>query len=301
MTKEVKINLKGSLEDVNTPRYFNGHLEDKETIFNIDLSEISFVKPSGLSILYNIVRWLVDNGNYIEFILPDLNNKNHKENPIRYLDDSKFFDKTIGYKVFDNSHLRETTLELTNISISQSNEWFLRTFNPWIAKHIGCDPNRLSNLEMLLQELINNTRDHSTKDFSYIYAQYYPNKGEIEISIGDIGVGIPNNVKQKVPHLQYDWQRIAEAMNRGFTTKTNAHNMGEGLYILKKYIVDQKLGKVSIISGTGHYILSSSGREFSTVLNYNYPGTYISIVINIETIGNILTDEYIDGGVELEW
>ncbi|ELV2886638.1 hypothetical protein SGG95_002165, partial [Staphylococcus pseudintermedius] len=57
MTKEVKINLKGSLEDVNTPRYFNGHLEDKETIFKIDLSEISFVKPSGLSILYNIVRW----------------------------------------------------------------------------------------------------------------------------------------------------------------------------------------------------------------------------------------------------
>ncbi|EGQ2759314.1 hypothetical protein IO924_002121, partial [Staphylococcus pseudintermedius] len=47
MTKEVKINLKGSLEDVNTPRYFNGHLEDKETIFKIDLSEISFVKPSG--------------------------------------------------------------------------------------------------------------------------------------------------------------------------------------------------------------------------------------------------------------
>ncbi|KFE42807.1 ATP-binding protein [Staphylococcus agnetis] len=301
MTKEIKINLKGSLEDVNTPSYFNGYLEDRDTIFKIDLSEISFVKPSGLSILYNIVRWLEDNENYIEFILPDLNNNNHKESPIRYLDDSKFFDKTIGYKVFDNSHLRETTLELTNISISQSNEWFLRTFNPWIAKHIGCNPNRLSNLEMLLQELINNTKDHSTKDFSYIYAQYYPKNREIEISIGDTGVGIPNNVKQKVPHLQYDWQRIAEAMNRGFTTKTNAHNMGEGLYILKKYILDQKLGRVSIISGTGHYVLYPSGREFSEVLNYNYPGTYISIVINIETIGNILTDEYIDGGVELEW
>lgn len=302
----IEIDLEGELDEKRTPIFFYKYIDAKNPVINeefiINFENITFVKPSGISILYNILKWLGDHNNEISFSLPSrADHKVLKTEVIKYLDDSMFFKLFLGEKIFEDSIIRNTTLPLMNLSISSTENWIKSKFNPWISKHLNCSIERLANLQILLQELFNNTRDHSTKDYCCTYSQFYPNKNEIEIGISDLGVGIPYNVKAKVPHLQYDWQCISQALNRGFTTLTNPHNMGEGLYILKRYITNDKIGYVSIISGNGHYKLFPSGNEYSNVLNYTYPGTYISIVININNISNILIDDYIDGGVDFEW
>ncbi|MEN2009843.1 hypothetical protein AAJL88_03090 [Staphylococcus hominis] len=264
----------------------------------IDITELNFVKPSAISMLYNITKWINDNNYTFYFKLPEINRENKV---LTYLDDSQIFKITTGRSIFEDSRVRNTTLPLKNLKISSTEEWVSTTFNYWFSYQIGCEVTRLANLQSLLLELFNNTRDHSDKDYCCTYSQHYPNRKKIEISISDFGVGIPNNVKKRAPHIQSDSQRIEEALKRGFTTKTNPHNRGEGLYILNEYIVEDGIGSLMIISGNGIYKVDSSGKVVKNTLKCTYPGTFISIEIDTRKVERILTDDFSDEGVELEW
>lgn len=268
--------------------------------FNLYMGEITFVTPSGISLLYNLVEWLKDYNNSVKLLVPFNDGKQVRTKVMSYLDDSLFFERVLGYKIFEGSSLRSTTIPLTNVSISSSTQWINTIFNPWLSRHTHYPSYRFANIEMMLQEILNNTRDHSTKDLCYLYAQYYPNKNKIEIAISDIGVGIPYNVRKVVKH-DFDWQYIKESMNRGFTTETQPGNRGEGLYILKKYMIENRVGNISIISGSGYYKIFSNGSEYCSEIDYKYPGTYISLELKLDCLDYILTEEHIEGGVDLEW
>ncbi|WP_432717830.1 hypothetical protein AAA448_06220 [Staphylococcus equorum] len=272
-------------------------VDDK--IIEIDITEVSFVKPSGISMLHNILNLIKDNDKEYQFKLPKIEQGNEV---LKYLDDSLFFKNLTGDKIFENSQVRDTTLPIKNLKISFTEEWIKNNFNLWMARHLDCKTEQLANINSLLLELFNNTRDHSEKDYCCTYSQFYPQKNIIEIGISDIGVGIPKKVKERAPHLQYDFQCIEESLKRGFTTQTNPYNRGEGLYTLKKYIQEEKLGKLTIISGNGQYKLFPTGKNYTNTLKCNYPGTFISIEIDTNSISNILLDNYDEEeGVDLEW
>lgn len=50
--------------------------------------------------------------------------------------------------------------------------------------------------------MLNNIKDHTEFDIGSIFAQHFPNKKEVVISVSDFGLGIPDKVRElgtKVP------------------------------------------------------------------------------------------------------
>lgn len=292
------IKLYGELNEKATVVGFNEIFSQDKfwgNVIEIDISDVVFVKPSGISMLYNICKWIKDKNIDISFKFQETDIK-----VLKYLDDSKFFEMVIGKQIFEESRVRDTTLPVKNLAISSTFDWLHSTFNAWMANQLECEVDQLNNLEILLLELFNNTRDHSEKDFCCTYSQHYPSKNTIEIGIGDIGIGIPNNIKNVFTNMNNDVECIKKALNRGITTKTKPSNRGEGLYILKSYILTEKIGVLTIISGKGYYKLWPNESVHEEVLDFSYPGTFINLEINTTNIKGIFTDVN-EEGMSLEW
>ena len=70
----------------------------------IDFEKLEFIRPAGVVFLSNLVHWLNENGTRVSFA-----NINVGSEPIKYLDDSLFFEQHQGKKIRDDARPRVTT------------------------------------------------------------------------------------------------------------------------------------------------------------------------------------------------
>jgi hypothetical protein len=143
-------------------------------------------------------------------------------------------------------------------------------------------------------ELFNNIQDHTQLDIGTICAQHFPRESRVYISLSDMGLGIPERVRTKLPQLS-DAHAIIKATEAGFTTKTTPGNQGIGLdYLLRTVKVNG--GTVSFYSLNAIVRFEPQGWPI-IVPNVGFcPGTTIDIVLRTDTI-EPLPDERED----LEW
>ncbi|NCC84362.1 MAG: hypothetical protein EOM03_09590 [Clostridia bacterium] len=253
----------------------------------LDFRNLSFIKPTGVAALSNASELLIKRGCSLRFRFSD-EMQYRKTCPISYLDDSGFFNKYLGRKLFPYSSCRETTLPLKNLGIAEWYEWVERILSPWIDRRINSDINeQFPELKACFWEIRNNVLDHSGEEIASIFLQHYPrdDNGRIEIGISDFGVGIPYNVAKKC-ECDTHAKAIYTAIQDGFSTKSNPGNRGAGLGILIDNVTKNNGGSVNIYSYKGQ--LSCIGRDGHTRYQGHdidfYPGTLIKIVINTDTI-----------------
>lgn len=277
----------GFLDDALHP-----DLEPKSYSVVLDFSRMRFVDSSAITVIANTIWYLRKRKVKVSFANHGLGTDSN-----RFLDDSGFFETFDGAAVFKDSALRKTTLPLEQVAHDKSYAWIHHKFSPWIAAKVGMTEASFASIKLCLQEIFNNIIDHSGEKVGCVFAQHYPKKNQIMLSISDFGVGIPANVRKVLPDLS-DSEAIAQAAIEGFTTKSTVRNQGAGLDILTRYVVVKNRGSIHVHSLKGSFqcIHAASGaRPLHREVQSSYPGTLVQITFNTDFLEPIAEKE------EFEW
>ncbi|XDD52532.1 hypothetical protein AB3N59_20500 (plasmid) [Leptospira sp. WS92.C1] len=287
--------------NVPLPRYFNiGNVSSfvnqvidenripKSSEFTFDFTELKFIEPAGITALSSIVEFLIKNGATVEFYYFKTSLIS-KDSALSYLDDSMFFNRYLNVRLNPNSSIRNSSLALEQIDTEGAYQWTELFLLPWLKREIGLDKRlRLESLRISLIEIFNNISDHSDEKIACLFAQHYPNKKQIRLAISDFGKGIPENVKKVMPTLA-DSMAIQKATEAGFSTHSKPTNRGAGLDLLKKNIVNDNGGNLTILSNKGILYINKgiAGTEDYRYYDFEpnlsgYPGTLIHLNINTE-------------------
>lgn len=284
----------GSLIDkVITPDLYPSDQEIK-----FDFCKLKFIEPAGVTILRNLFKWLMARGVKVIITTPQLM-ANNKDNSLKYLDDSMFFKLFLGRTLFSNSRVRNTTLELQDVTYEDSYQWLTFKFIPWLAREMNLQQSSLSTIQMCFGEIFNNIKDHANENIGCIFAQHYPKNHQVKISISDFGVGIPNTIRNVDPYLN-DTQALEKAIQEGYSSKSTPRNRGAGLHTLIQNVVINYDGEVHIHSFRG--ILTCKQNNLNELWIQSkqgssiYPGTFIEVILDTRNF----EDDYINEE-EFEW
>lgn len=269
--------------------------KDNEVTFSFN--NLTFIEPSGVTILSNLIEWL--NQRDVNVILSYPKNSNREPTKgIKYLDDSNFFKHYLGKEITENANVRNTTIPIKLITYDQSYMWLEQNFIIWLSSRLNIKPDNFIDIIMSFGEIFNNIRDHANEKTGCIFAQHYPNKNQINISISDFGIGIPDTIRREYPWLD-DEESLLKAIEEGVTSKSTPKNRGAGLKTLLENVVVNYGGTVQIRSYSG--ILSvnkGEDNEFvlhSKIIEQKYPGTFIEIILNTSNFVELNDEE------EFEW
>jgi hypothetical protein len=250
-----------------------GHPIDRDFVF--DFGHLNWVKGSGLTVLCNILDWLLLHKVQIGFV-----NFQQVDRPsLKYLDDCGFLKNYMGSAISAYTSPRSSALPCRKVSHAHSFQWLEGEFSWWMASSLSVGRNALGSVRNCVKELFNNIQDHSTLQDGFVHCQLYPRLDWVEITLSDFGRGIPDTIR---PHFgqMSDPAAIAKAIEPGVTTKSHRNNMGVGLDVLTTYVTGN-YGTVTILSAHG---MVKCGRapdgtptravEFKTG---RYPGTLVEI------------------------
>lgn len=258
-----------------------------------DFSRLKFIRPAGACFLSNMAHWLMSRGVRVSFAGCD-----PSSGPVRYLDDSLFFEQHTGKKLLSDARPRSTTLPLQRIAHASSLMWLEHTFIPWLSRESGLQPGALGEIKVCVAELFNNILDHSQLDHGSAFIQHFPKEKRVTIAVSDFGRGIPETVRRVRAGVS-DRDAIVLASQEGFTSKSNARNMGTGLSYLMTVATGLCRGDVTIYSLGGMVKFAAVDgviRPRALPGTGFCPGTMVEINVSTEFI-----PDYGDDRGELEW
>lgn len=181
---------------------------DHNERLNIDLSELRWVSPVGMSALVSTLNKL--SARYdIKTIIPDNDNEH---NLIGYLERMDFF-KVCPEEVKEAFEFSRDMAQYYNRNRTDQKNGLveLRTTSDYpevgplqkairdIMKGKGLAPNRVSDIASIIGELAGNSIEHAKTD-CFPCVQYYPNRAnkQVEIAISDYGKGIVRSLRKYV-------------------------------------------------------------------------------------------------------
>lgn len=262
-------------------------------VFNF--SNLNFIYPAAVTVLSNLIEFLRLSKVKISFIGHSPNQVNSAA--ISYLDDSGFFKQYLKHSLRDHAVVRSTTLPLELVEYSKSYEYMGFRLIPWLARNLDVDERALSTIKVCFQEIFNNINDHSQVKIGCSFAQYYPQKNELIMTISDFGVGIPYNIRKDIQDIT-DHEAIEKACEQGYTTQTTGRNRGAGLDILIKNVVLKNGGTLIIQSRHGMMSCLRQNHQLKKVpraVDGFYPGTLIQLHLNTS---QFIYDEFSE---DFEW
>jgi anti-sigma regulatory factor (Ser/Thr protein kinase) len=249
-----------------------------------DFARLKFVEPVGVVVLSNVIE-------YFKLLRCKVQFANHfVETPgTKFLDDSLFFERYLGKKLFGSSPVRQTTIPLSLITSQHAQEYLLKTLMPWVGNAVGMSAGSLAGVRVSLEEVLHNVRDHSGVQVGCTFAQHFPNRNRIQIAISDFGAGIPNVVRKKLPEIS-DPAALRLACQEGFTTQSNVQNRGAGLPTLIKYVTQSNGGNVLIAAGVGNLSAAPTPagqhpfKITARTADGFYPGTLVRVILRTDTL-----------------
>lgn len=251
----------------------------------LDFTRIGFVEPVGVVTLSNIIRFFRAEGFQVEYICPD----DYVERPrfydkIDFLDDCLFFEKNFGKKLHRGSNLRSTSNGIEFISNLSFNQMYIDNTINWLKTNMSLRDKDFGELYTILSEIFNNIIDHSNSEIGgTAFAQFYPYKEHIKLSISDFGVGIANKIKTTYK-VKNDWNAIELSTEAKVSTKSSPKNRGMGLNNLLS-IVENNKGQLEIVSNWGKYVYNGTNQVvISRESDEYYQGTLINILFRTDTL-----------------
>jgi anti-sigma regulatory factor (Ser/Thr protein kinase) len=254
-----------------------------------DFSKLDFIEPVGVTALSNTIERFSKMGVKVYFNNHTIRNKGNK-----YLDDAGFFKRYLKNQVFHDSKPRTSTVPLVMFQANAYVPYLYNTLMPWISNEVQMLPDTLATIRTCLEEVFHNIQFHSGVDTGCAFAQFFPKEKKIKIAISDFGVGIPNQVRTKLPNLN-DRESLKKAIEEGFTTKSNVNNRGAGLSNLIRYVTLRNSGTVLIHSGKGNLSATpaaTGGAPSVTARedDWEYPGTLVHVVLRTDTLDRLEDD-----------
>lgn len=128
-------------------------------------------------------------------------------------------------------------------------------------------------------EIYANAFEHGKTDIGvFSCGQYFPKLKELNLTVVDFGVGIPQNVRDfKNNHLLPADEALKWAFQKGTTTRGGTVTGGIGLDYLKQFVHINK-GKLQILSHDGCATIDESGEIYENKQTF-FGGTLVNITL----------------------
>lgn len=142
------------------------------------------------------------------------------------------------------------------------------------------DDSKKDTLKSKLYEIPSNSLFHSNSNQGVLYSGYYLKGHDFYFSIYDIGIGIPNSVRQ---HLKDEEISSKDALNWAFkegnTTKITDYPRGVGFTLLEEFRKEVK-GKILLITEDIYYEAKNKYNNFNFLPN-KVRGTLFTFKISV--------------------
>lgn len=133
-------------------------------------------------------------------------------------------------------------------------------------------------LRSKLFEIPDNALTHSNSEYGIICHGYYSNEKTFTFSIYDLGIGIPQSVRNYKNEKMDSIEALEWAFEKGNTTKVKDYPRGIGFTILEEFKQELK-GKITIITEDVLYTSRENGKSSFEKLNKNIKGTLFTLKI----------------------
>jgi hypothetical protein len=128
-------------------------------------------------------------------------------------------------------------------------------------------------------EIFSNAVLHSqTKLGIFSCGQYYPTKHQLDFSVADLGIGIQQNIKEKLGTEMTPEAAILWATQGRNTTKRGSIPGGLGLKLLTEFI-QLNGGRIQIVSGAGYWTCGKGSAKIAR-LSSSFPGTVVTLEVD---------------------
>lgn len=285
---------------LNVPKYFcihdkiDGFLAQVEKVqadeqLSLDLGKIEFINPSNLIMLITTSRVIFDvTGKKVKWVNVSSDVSAYLERiNISNVDFIDFKLPSVWERLYRGSHKSNTLIELQTIddwkgcgdAVKRTKEILLQ----WFPNQLGRSTNEICSL---LSETAENSIDHSSPSpghgYCYYILQKYHKEGkdQIQIAVGDIGIGIRSSLKRIAPDfVSNDVLAIKRALFQGMSGRPDKSG-GLG-YKRVREIIKQRGGTIHIRSGYGSITYSAHSEEQqNTEHRCSFPGTQIFFKIS---------------------
>ncbi len=134
-----------------------------------------------------------------------------------------------------------------------------------------------------INELLGNVLIHSrATDGGLVFAQVFPSRGTVQITVSDMGIGIVGSMRESgTPWDGASSNECQLALKRGWSTKKGGEGAGNGLYLIQSIVQNNgPWSRVSIVSGTALAIVDQHQTAFSRI-RCHWPGTVITCTLDL--------------------
>jgi hypothetical protein len=271
----------------------------------VDLSGCRFSNPFFLLGLYLLYRHCKSEGYDIE-----LNIDCKNEYFLAYLNLTYFRggfkpdDQPIGeYNTVLDSYRYKTYLPLTNFpsgddaSSTNVREKVLELMGQRLRERLQLDAQLFSAVSFIIAEAVNNIKDHSRTDRGYLFTQFYPKRGFLDLCIADTGVSIFGSYKAVGRKDITSHEQAVQAALSGDSTKDDP-SRGFGIRTSRKMLVSGLGGRYFLLSGNAFLFSYPGATEAIKVLppepGISWPGTYLALRIPIQKNVKFQISDYLE-------
>lgn len=180
----------------------------------------------------------------------------------------------------------KTVIEYRRFENCESSLFMEYVENHFFEKHIDSHIPEMEeplkkNFRRSIFEIYENAVFHSqTRLGIFACGQYFPKKELLNFTIVDLGIGIRENLYQKLKLNYTSARAISWALDGMNTTRqlTGGTPGGLGLKLIKDFICNNR-GQIIIISDSGYWSYKD-GKEYMSELVLAFPGTVVNVTIN---------------------
>ena len=147
--------------------------------------------------------------------------------------------------------------------------------------------NVLNGLKYIIGEMVDNITEHSESDRGYIFAQYYPTKGYMDLCIADEGITLFGSFKKAGYEMDDDIEAM-QAANKGVSSKNlpDAENRGYGIFTTKKMLISGLGGQYMMMSGGAISLFDANTDQILELPNgVKWGGTIVALRLPTQKAG----------------
>jgi len=162
-------------------------------------------------------------------------------------------------------------LESAPMAIYLRDEWLGRLPFP-------LDPEYQRSITSAVCEIFDNVFQHSQSPIGLVVGgQLFPNMKQLQLTVIDLGIGIPNSIRRRLP--QYGWFKADDALKFAFKPGYSSRDAPRGLGLARlRNFVGQNNGSLRVFSDVGYAHLGSS-EYFGSFPGF--PGTLVDVTIPV--------------------
>jgi hypothetical protein len=194
----------------------------------VDAQGLRFATPTFLLRLRSFVEWHLGEGRTVRVLRPA------NANVANYMARMHLGDG-LPDGMFDLPEIRErdrseVLIPVTRLLSAQDVDRFNEEVAPVIRAHADDVAVLEEAISMAIAELCGNGVEHGANSLGcYAAVQRYPAKRKTVLAIGDLGCGIPANIRRCFPEIESDPAALEHALQEGVTT-TGKTSRGQGFY-----------------------------------------------------------------------